>query len=83
MRAKLTAKSINTKNPEGGVIWDTTTVGFHVRVSARGRAYYCMTRVKGGKQIRPKIGEVGVIELADARRKARAIIDQADRGIDP
>ena len=83
MRAKLTAKSIWTKKPEGGVIWDTTITGLHVRVSTRGRAYYCMTRVRGGRQIRPKIGEVGVIELADARRKARAIIDQADAGVDP
>ena len=83
MQTKLTEKSIWTKTPEGGVIWDTTTVGFHVRVSPRGRNYYCMTRVKGGRQIRPKIGKVGAIKLAEARRKARAIIDQADRGVDP
>ena len=83
MRTKLTEKSIWTKSPEGGVIWDTTTVGLHIRVSSRGRSYYCMTRVRGGKQIRPRIGKVDVIKLAEARRKARAIIDQADAGVDP
>ena len=83
MRTRLTEKSIWTKNPEGGVIWDTTAVGLHIRIGKRGRAYYCMTRIRGGKQIRPRIGKVGVIKLADAGRRARDIIDQAESGIDP
>ena len=83
MRTKLTSKSVWTENPDGGVIWDTATVGLHIRLGARGRSYYCMTRVKGGRQIRPRLGEVGVIKLADARRQARDIIHQADAGIDP
>ena len=83
MRTRLTEKSIHTKDPEGGVIWDTAVKGFHIRVSARGRSYYCMTRVKGGKQIRPKIGRVGGIKLAQARLQAKQIIAQADAGMDP
>ena len=42
-----------------------------------------MTRIRGGKQIRPRIGKVGVITLAEARHKARAIIEQAEGGVDP
>ncbi len=83
MQTKLTEKSIYTKDPEGGVIWDTVTKGFHVRVGERGRTYYCMTRVNGGKQIRPKIGRVGEIKLAAARTQAKQIIAQAGAGVDP
>lgn len=83
MLTKLTEKSIYAKDPEGGVIWDTVTKGFHIRVGGRGRTYYCMTRVKGGKQIRPKIGRVGEIKLAKARAQAKQIIAQAEAGIDP
>ncbi len=83
MQKKLTEKSIYTKDPEGGVIWDTVTKGFHIRVGERGRTYYCMARVGGGKQIRPKIGRVGEIKLATARAQAKQIIAQADAGIDP
>ncbi len=83
MRTKLTEKSIYTKDPEGRVIWDTVTKGFHIRIGERGRTYYCMTRVNGGKQIRPKIGQVGEIKLATARAQAKQIIAQADAGIDP
>ena len=42
-----------------------------------------MTRVKHGKQIRPRIGKVGVIKLREAREKAKQIIAQADDGVDP
>ncbi len=83
MKTALTETSVWTEIPEGGVLWDTKTVGLHVRVGRQSRVYYVMTRVKHGKQIRPRIGKVGGIKLREAREKAKQIIAQADDGIDP
>ncbi|NJL73325.1 MAG: integrase arm-type DNA-binding domain-containing protein [Candidatus Competibacteraceae bacterium] len=70
--------------PSGHVeYWDTVVPGLLLRVSFTGtKSYQVMTRV-AGKRVRVTLGRAGVLKLAEAREKARAVLDEASRGADP
>jgi integrase len=65
--------------------WDDKVPGLGVRVTERGaKAFVLYTRWPGtGKPARRRIGDASRMDLAVARRKARAWIDLVANGIDP
>ncbi len=85
MRTKLTDRNVNRKPPAKGQLemWDTVLPGFGLRISYGGkRAYFIMARING-KQRRLSVGNAALIGLAEAREKARDMMRDAARGIDP
>lgn len=66
-------------------IMDAAVPGFGVRVTDRGRrSYFLLTRYPGSPNpTRRSLGEVGAIELALARQKARDWLTTIQKGIDP
>ena len=73
------------KPPKSGrrELWDSVIPGFHVRITERGtKTYAVMTRLRG-KQFRMALGRHGVIDLAEARQKARDILALVEVGKDP
>lgn len=72
----------------GETIWDRdekgSVKGLHVRVTPSGqKMFYLYYRTKWGQQRRPKLGELGPITLADARRRAKVLLDKVAAGEDP
>jgi integrase len=83
---KLTSAAVTRiKPPARGQeeYFDKLLPSFGLRISYSGtKAWFVMTRVKG-KLIRLTIGRFPGMSLADARAKARGIMDIAATGIDP
>lgn len=85
MKVRLTDRNIKRKPPATGQIelWDRHLPGFGLRISHGGkRTYNVMVRVDG-KQRRLTVGNAELLGLAEARDKAREIMRDAQRGIDP
>jgi hypothetical protein len=85
MKARITERTLTRKPPASGQleIWDTALPGFGLRISYGGRkSYFCMTRING-KQRRLSVGNAALIKLAEARDKARSLMRDAGKGIDP
>src|SRR5688572_19671080 len=80
-RAKITARRVDVLEP-GEVVWDTQVAGFGVRRQRRDRIYVLKTRV-GARQRWFTIGKHGTWTVDKARREARAILGEIDRGRDP
>lgn len=82
----FTARTIASLTREAGALvdyWDESLPGFGVRVSASGRKSWCVYyRIKGRKR-RFSIGTYPAIGLADARDKAKTVLADVARGIDP
>jgi hypothetical protein len=80
MREKLTPKSIDGLKPaerKRYEVRDTILVGLLLRVSKRGaKIWYAMPRV-GGRNKRIKIGSYPVASVAEARDKARELLNAA------
>src|SRR5580704_16900740 len=84
-------QALRMPDAEAGFAGDRYTVmddqlpGFGVRVTSSGqRTYILRCRVKGQPDaIRRTVGEVGAIELADAREQARDWLALVRKGIDP
>lgn len=77
----------NLPVPKSGQVdyFDTILPAFGVRVSYGGsRTWFVTTRIAGrGKVARLKVGRFPAMSLAQAREKARLMLDMAGRGIDP
>ena len=85
MKARITQKTLTRRPPASGQVevWDTALPGFGLRINAGGRkTYFIMTRING-KQRRLTVGNAELTALADARDKAREMMRDAARGIDP
>lgn len=64
-------------------VWDTKCEGLHVRVLPSGsKSYYVFYRDQLGRQRRRSLGKTSVVPLDQARKKAREVIADADRGHD-
>ena len=85
-RMKLTNAAVERiKPPKSGQVeyFDALLPSFGLRISYSGtRAWFVMTRVNG-KLIRVTLGRYPALSLADARAKARDVIQCAAGGIDP
>jgi hypothetical protein len=78
----LTDRTIPHLKPVPGkqVIYvDRTLKGFGVRVSEHGRMSYVLTY--GANRERIKLGDVGIVKLAEARQQARTIIAERQLGL--
>ena len=85
MKARITQKTLTRRPPATGQVevWDSALPGFGLRISYGGRkTFFCMTRING-KQRRLSVGNAELIGLADARDKARVMMRDAGKGIDP
>ena len=80
MRKKITERTVAGKAP--GEIWDEYLPGFGLRIGKTKKTFFVMTRIDG-KQRRITVGNAAVISLAEARDKARKILGDAAKGIDP
>lgn len=70
-----------TGNPE--LYWDKDLTGFGLRVTATRKAYIAQGRVRGsGRQVRVSIGAHGALTPDEARREAKKILGDLERGID-
>ena len=76
-KAKPRAARYEISDGPGGV------PGFALRVGATGDKSYVVRVRVGGVQRRVLIGNAAVLPLAEARARARKIVDQAREGIDP
>jgi integrase len=65
-------------------VWDELVTGFGVRVTDKGaKSFILFTRFGNDTPTRRKIGDVGKISLAEARRKAKEWLELAGQGRDP
>ena len=80
MRQKITDRTLARKAP--GEIWDEYLPGFGLRIGKAKKTFQVMTRING-KQRRIAVGDARIMTLADARDKARDILRNAAKGIDP
>ena len=85
-RIRLTAKGVDTltTDQQREDFWDTVTPGLCLRVSGAtgGKTWYVRYRANG-KQRRHKLGTTERMGLADARKGAQTVMQQADAGEDP
>ncbi len=83
-RQRLTDRSLNRKPPPAMVeLWDTLLPAFGVRLHSGGRrTFFVMGRFRG-KQRRYKIGIYPATSLAEARSRARDLLQDLARGRDP
>jgi integrase len=63
-------------------IWDTIVPGLGIRIGGRRKTFIAMVRARGRLR-RVTLGAHPGLRLADARAKARDLIEQAQNGIDP
>ena len=93
-RMKLTDKGVRALKTDRAQedFWDTLTPGLHLRVSGRtGRKTWFVRYRAEGTHRRMKLGtyhedanpELGILGLADARKRAREALAVADAGEDP
>jgi integrase len=64
-------------------VWDELVSGFGVRVTDTGKKSFVLYTRFNGEPSRRKIGDVGKISLAEARRKAKEWLELAGQGRDP
>ena len=68
----------------GEEYWDESVRGLHLRVTKTGRkAWYLSYRTKAGQQRRPKLADIGVMSLDQARKAARESLARVALGADP
>ncbi len=93
MRKKLTEIAVQKLTPKPGQrleVYDAITPGLMLRITERGKKSWSIVyRVAGagvdgkrGPLRRMTLGQHPLIELKEARKRAREAIDAADRGID-
>src|SRR3569833_1159865 len=94
-KTRLTAKTLQREAPESGRVelWDDLVPGFGLRSMAGGaRTFFVMRRLNGqlvrrtvAKAPPPNATTIGPDELnlTDARAKARRMLEDLGRGIDP
>jgi integrase len=83
-KAKITKRVVDALKP-GVLVWDAgkgSTAGFGVRQQRRDKIYFLKTRI-GARQRWFTIGKHGTWTVNKARREARAIQGEIDRGHDP
>ncbi|WP_134499058.1 integrase arm-type DNA-binding domain-containing protein [Microvirga pakistanensis] len=81
---KLRLSDASVKRLSTGRSWDTEIGGFGVKVYPSGKAQFILRyRSRDKRQREFRIGQVGVIEVDEARRKARVLLGKISEGRDP
>lgn len=79
---KLTNTAIDALE-SGKTIRDDAVPGLHVINKSGKRGFYLYFRTKTGDERRPKLGEYGILTLAEARELARSMLAEVAKGGDP
>lgn len=79
---RLSAQALVVAAP-GDILWDDMVPGLHARVGATRASYHVYYRTLDGRQRRPKLGDIRVLNLTQAREQARAILARVTLGHDP
>jgi integrase len=80
--AALTQAAIAAAQP-GDILRDDQVRGLHLTVTPKRRSFYLFFRTKDGTQRKPKIGDAGLLTLAQARKIAKDMLLQVANGRDP
>jgi integrase len=83
---KLTKRTIDTLTPDATerVLWDDELRGFGVRVKPTGRkSFLIQYRNRQGRSRRLTVGSYGRLTPEEARREAKRLLGDVDRGHDP
>jgi integrase len=81
---KIRLTDASVKKLPIGRSWDAEIAGFGVKVYPSGKAQFILRyRSRDKKQREFRIGQVGVIEVDEARRKARVLLGKINEGRDP
>src|SRR5262245_11759396 len=81
-RLKMTPEDIG-RAEAGDVIHDEKVRGLHLRVFPARKSFYLKFRTKFGKERHPKIGDLGILTLTQAREIARNMLVEVAAGEDP
>jgi integrase len=77
-------RDVTIKNAKPGTTtWDDDVKGLHLRAFDGRKSFYLYFRTKAGKERKPKLGDYGILTLADARRIARDMLRIVAEGKDP
>ncbi len=85
MAVKLTAKAVENAKAEAGrrvELWDSVVPGLVLRVGGRRKTWYAVYRLAGRRQWM-KLGHSPAVELAEARKSARAALEALEQQEDP
>src|SRR5262245_64096075 len=83
---KLTKRTIDAIKPDGTdrVVWDDELRGFGVRVKPGGlKSFLIQFRNRQGRSRRLTVGNYGRLTPEEARRQARLLLSDVERGLDP
>lgn len=84
MRRKLmlTNTAVQAAQP-GEELWDEAVRGLHLRCFTHRKSWYMYFRTKAGDERRPKLEDVTVLSLAQAREIAKEMLAAVASGKDP
>ena len=86
LNMKLTKRAIDALKPDGldHVHWDDELRGFGLRIKQSGlKSFLIQFRNRQGRSRRLTVGQYGRMTPDEARREARRLLSDVERGLDP